>query len=91
MVAGLQIDLRRVRQTIVHDDSKPIGGTKRRYRARIAIDKKGLDLVLVGHVDVTSEQLAEFAEFDVARCRQYCEQKPVFSLEHDGLGKAIRR
>ena len=91
MVAALQIYLRLVRQTVVHDDSKPIGGTERRHRAWLAIEKKGLDLLLIGHVHMTSEQLAEFAELDVTGCRQYREQKPVSPLEHNRLGEAIRR
>lgn len=89
MVAALQVYLRLIRQTVVHNDFKPIGGTKRRYRARLAINKKGLDLLLVGHVDVTYEQLTEFAEFDVTGRRQYRDQKPISSLEHHRFSKTI--
>jgi hypothetical protein len=91
MVAALEVDLRLVPQAVIHDDAKPIGGTKWRHGARLAIDEKSLDLLLVCHIHMTSKQLAEFAEFDVTRCGQYREQKPVSSLEHDRLGKAIRR
>jgi hypothetical protein len=65
MIATLQINLRLVRQAIVDNDLEPICGTERRHSTWFTVDKERFNLLLIGHIHIGSELLAELVELDV--------------------------
>src|SRR5579864_9849663 len=77
VIAALEINLRRARKAVLDNNPYAVRGSERGHRARLAIMKERFDLLLAGHIYISSELLMDLAELDMGRSVQYSEREAV--------------